>query len=440
MFTRSTSRRRLAAWIAPALGLFLAGQTPEIMAYDDACCPPPVSDPCQPGIWLPTTPIQSGGQPNENFAPENSAGMAPGSTNVPSTPAPADLPPASPVPDNSSFQNDDFAAPESSNFDVSSGLASNFGQGGATALAFADTINTPGYIDSAIIQSRVRVRYDNATGANEPGRAGFLYPTLGQGLDYEGGRGPTGIGINTGEVDIEQISTYLEIALRERLSVFIDVPVRFIGPIDLDGGGPLPEDTQSGFSDLSAGFRWGWIAEPDEHLTFQLRATAPTGRAREALGTGNTTMDFSLLYDRKINDITRLYAEINDWQTLDAVDLRNTNMGPGSTSIGLLSQDANIMRFGLGLGVDLWSNEDRYKPVTVTGLFETVAWTVLQGVNSPLDTNVPLEDASGDTIVNGKYGMRISGKKNSMYVGYGHNWSSDRWYSDLLRIELQHNF
>jgi hypothetical protein len=371
--------------------------------------------------------------------------MTPGSTTAPDTPAPAA---DAPIPANSSFQNDDFAAPESSNFDLSSGLASNFGQGGATALAFADTINTPGYIDSAIIQSRVRVRYDNATGANEPGRAGFLYPTLGQGQDYAGGRGPNGGvgggggggggGAAGGDVDIEQISTYLEIAFRERFSLFIDVPVRFIGPITFGAGSPFTDGTQSGAGDLSAGFRWGWIANPEEHLTFQLRTTVPTGRAAQALGTGNTTMDFSLLYDRKINDITRLFAEINDWQTLDAVQLTDTG-GVGSTSTGLLNQDANIMRFGLGLGVDLWSNEDRRKPVTVTGLFETVAWTVLQGVNSPID-GTALEDASGDTIVNGKYGMRISGKKNSMYVGYGHNWTSDRWYSDLLRVELQHNF
>ncbi|TWT89500.1 hypothetical protein [Neorhodopirellula pilleata] len=435
MFTQSTPRQRLAAWIAPTLGLLIAGQCSLASANDSGCCPPSSCNPCQPGEWLSTEPLPSTIVPSESYSVPTDSGVP---SPVPMTDDTTGVAPA-PLTDVFGGAND-FNAPPASNVNLSSGLASNFGRGGATALAFADTINTPGYIDSAVIRNRVRVRYDNATGANNPARAGFLYPTLATGQDYDGGRGPVGgVGVGVGNnVDIEQISTYVELAFRDRFSIFVDVPVRFLGPIDFDAGQPFDDGTQAGAGDISAGFRWGWIAKSDEHLTFQLRTTTPTGEARRALGTGNTTMDFSLLYDRRFCDVATFFAEFNDWQTLDAVTLNDTG-GVGSTSTALLDQDANIMRFGVGLGVDFWSNQDRSQPITVTGITELVTWTVLQGVNSPLDGS-QLEDAAGDTIVNGKYGLRISGRENSLYVGYGHNWTSDRWYSDLFRLEWQHNF
>jgi hypothetical protein len=81
----------------------------------------------------------------------------------------------------------------------------------------------------------------------------------------------------------------------------------------------------------------------------------------------------------------------------------------------------------------------------LTGVFEVVGWTVLDGVVTSIDSTDPFfEDAEGDTIVNGKYGVRYSwmcGCHNeSVYVGYGHNWTDERWYSDILRIELTHYF
>jgi hypothetical protein len=53
---------------------------------------------------------------------------------------------------------------------------------------------------------------------------------------------------------------------------------------------------------------------------------------------------------------------------------------------------------------------------------------------------VVFEDAEGDTIVNGKYGVRYSAGCHSAYVGYGHNWTDERWYSDLFRLEYRYNF
>lgn len=150
-------------------------------------------------------------------------------------------------------------------------------------------------------------------------------------------------------------------------------------------------------------------------------------------------MDLGLLYDQRLSDKTTFYAELNDWFTLDATEL-DVNV-PAS----LRSQDANILRMGMGLGYDIYRCGSRCKQRKLTLLTEIVLWTVLDGVSTSLvDDGVidpgDVTDATGDTIVNGKYGARYTHDKHSVYLGYGHNWTSDRWYSDLLRLEYQRTF
>ena len=80
-------------------------------------------------------------------------------------------------------------------FDPSSVFTTDFGGGGASSLAVAESaIVAPGYIESAPIQNRFRVRYDNFQNANKPTRGGFLYPQLADGGNFTGGRGPDGLG------------------------------------------------------------------------------------------------------------------------------------------------------------------------------------------------------------------------------------------------------
>ena len=199
---------------------------------------------------------------------------------------------------------------------------------------------------------------------------------------------------------------------------------------------PLEDNgTQRGAGDIRTGFRWGWIANQCEHLTAQVKTRLPTGEARRAIGTGNTTIDVSLLYDRTIGQRAQLFAELSDWQTLDAVTIDT-----GDPSLN--NQSANILRFGIGMGFDVLRHRKRCRSHTLTLLTECVTWTVLDGVTVDLAGNQPnlYEDATGDTIVNGKYGARYSLDKHSIYAGYGHNWTSDRWYADLFRFEYQRVF
>jgi hypothetical protein len=301
---------------------------------------------------------------------------------------------------------------------------------GGVPLAMAGSGRLPGYIDDARIRSRVRVRYDNMQDADEPTRAEFWYPTLG---DF-GGEGPVGGGVGAGagqEVDLQELATYVEAAYGPRFSVFGEFPVRWVDEVNF-GGGPFDDGTQEGAGDFRAGLRYGLIACPDEWLTLQVRAWAPTGEARRALGVGHSSIDVALLYAVQTSQRTSWFAEIQDWQTIDAETA--TILGED------VDLDGNVLRYGVGVGYDLWQSCG-CRPQSLTALFEVVGWTVLDGVVTSIDPNAEFfEDAEGDTIVNGKYGLRYNFCCESFYVGYGHNWTDDLWYSDILRLELTHFF
>src|SRR6056297_2955029 len=169
MFRTSPSTRRRAALLGPMLGCLIGGNG---LFADDACSIPPCPCPaveCYPGQWIPTKPLPSHSDRMIELGPSSAAPLVVDGLDLDNAPPPPIVPglvnpsapsatPPAPIAEPVA---NDFAAPT---MDLSSGLVSNFGRGGATSLAFADTIATPGYIDSAVIQSRVRVRYDNATG------------------------------------------------------------------------------------------------------------------------------------------------------------------------------------------------------------------------------------------------------------------------------------
>ena len=94
----------------------------------------------------------------------------------------------------------------------------------------------------------------------------------------------------------------------------------------------------------------------------------------------------------------------------------------------------------MGVGVDLLDRSTCCKTNKLTGLVEVVGWTVLDGFSTSLTGGQQARDADGDTIVNGKYGVRYTRGKHTAYVGYGHNWTGNRWYSDLIRVEWGYNF
>src|SRR5207253_4092031 len=142
----------------------------------------------------------------------------------------------------------------------------------ASVVGFADAQGTSGprvsdsavgYIDPAIPGNIFRFRFDAAYNDRRPTRAEFFYP--------KGGASGPGLPDPEPRVDYQELSAYLEIAASDRLSAFINVPVRFLNP-------ELNAD-HTGFSDLDAGFKFAFLRDEDRVATFQFRTYASTGDA-----------------------------------------------------------------------------------------------------------------------------------------------------------------
>ncbi|HEV3260668.1 MAG TPA: hypothetical protein VG013_27690 [Gemmataceae bacterium] len=318
-----------------------------------------------------------------------------------------------------------------------------------------------GYIDSAIPVTQFRQRYDAGFDMNRPDRAEFFYAEWhelsfhphgiqGDGVFFDPkARGPD---VLPGKLNYQEASSYVEIAYNNRLSGFVELPVRFVDFDNLQedpdherkpGGGFFPEPrgentgsphtNLAGLSDIVAGFKAALLADPNQYVTFQFRTYIPTGDPSRGLGTGHVSLEPGLLLYERLTDRLTLEGQFRDWIPVD-----------GGKAAG------NILIYGLGVGYDVY-HCDNFR---VTPIVEFVGWTVLNGFESffglvsstpPPGIVVPtshgVEDASGDTIVNAKFGVRTYFNEHSdVYVGYGQALTGDRWYRDIARVEYRLRF
>ncbi|HUE84602.1 MAG TPA: hypothetical protein VMO26_00845, partial [Vicinamibacterales bacterium] len=146
-----------------------------------------------------------------------------------------------------------------------------------------------GYINDAGIQSQVRLRFDAGTGIDAPDRAEFFYAKCGcyrflpadhPAFDPDAaGPGP---GITT-TLNFQQVYAQAEFGFGDRVSVYGELPVRWIQPQGfLPDTGAFPD--QSGLSDLRAGLKWALVADDSRYLTLQLQGNFPTGDGLKGLG------------------------------------------------------------------------------------------------------------------------------------------------------------
>jgi hypothetical protein len=320
---------------------------------------------------------------------------------------------------------------------------------GAGAGSIASLASVGGYIDSAIIRTRVQFQYDRVTGGNSD-RAEFLYGAY--------NTANTNIGTTNGDVDgpslvgidslaYHQGMAYLEYAFSDCFSIFVeagyqDNSIRGVALTSTDTGetGDLSAD---GFADMNAGIRYGWIADCDQWVTLQLKVFAPTGDEVNALGTGHVSIQPGILFQQNLDQIT-VFGELHDWistsdVTFDADNPDNPNDGRHFSG--------NVLRYGLGVAYTAWEDCGCCccEPERLQLIAEFVGWTVIDGLKTNLtfpggDTvNVVVNNADGDTIVNGKFGVRYTSGNHSLYAGYGLNLTSDRWYSDIVRVQYQYN-
>jgi hypothetical protein len=262
-----------------------------------------------------------------------------------------------------------------------------------------------GYIDTALIGNRLRLRYDAAYDNVKPSRAEFFWPV---GMPLGPGPGPET------SVDYQDISAYAEWSPRTGLSLFGESAFRFIDP-ELN-------DNTSGFGDLSAGFKLAWCEAPCRATTLQLRAYLPTGDGSRGLGTEHVSLEPAVLLYRQLTARVTLEAELRDWIALDGTD----------------DFAGNVLRYGTGLSYRV---TDGCRPISAVA--ELVGWTVLDGMTafSPTPGTSIIEDAEGDTIVNAKLGMRwrIS-PVSDLYGGYGQAVTGETWYDRTVRLEFRRSF
>jgi hypothetical protein len=285
-----------------------------------------------------------------------------------------------------------------------------------TTAALGDTLSGfgPGYIDNAVPFTHFRMRFDSAWGNNRPDRAEYFYAKCG----CFGGDAPGPLLPET-RVDYQDISSYLELAPTNRFSVFAEFPYRFINPDN--------NPNTSGWADMNAGFKYALISNCRTVVSFQGRFYFPTGDARDGLGNDHVSIEPSILVASNLTDRLQFFGQFGDWIPIDGTDFAG-----------------NILRYGAGLGYTVIDTGSfRVSPIT-----EIMGWTVLDGQQLVLPEGVA-RDASGDTIVNAKFGVRFGfgGLENpgllsnsDLYVGYGRALTGDVWYDDIVRIEYRLRF
>lgn len=274
----------------------------------------------------------------------------------------------------------------------------------------------PGYIDYAVVRNFFRIRFDAAYNDRFADRAEFIYPQCGcfNGLTPPPSPLAKGPPKPESRVDYQDLTPYVELVLLPGLSGFIETPVRFLNPEQ--------NDNAAGFSDIITGFKYALVAHDDTYLTFQFKIYAPTGDPHQGLGTGHASLEPGLLLYQRWTDRLSLYGELRDW-----IPLSDANFA-GHDFAG------NVFRYGIGFGYDLLNSDSCCQTRRLAAITELVGWSVLGGQESN-QTNV--FDATGDSILNAKVGLRYTMNEHSFYLGYGHALTSQAWYEDIMRLEYR---
>jgi hypothetical protein len=289
-----------------------------------------------------------------------------------------------------------------------------------------------GYIENATIRSQFRIRFDGGWGVDSPDRAEFFYGKCGCYRDLAGsplldadapGPGP---GIVTG-LEFKQLNVLGEYAVNERVSVFGEVPLRWIEPkAFVPGTGSF--DKQSGLSDITAGVKFSLLSDDTRDVTLLLRASLPSGDARKGLGTDHASFEPALLYHHAVNEKVSVESQFGVWNPIGG------SRGPQPTD-GKFA--GSVLYYGIGPSVDVVdTGRVRFTPVV-----ELVGWRVLKGFETKTLLTPIGGDAKGVNIVNLKFGARTTfNDSGSLYVGFGWHLTDAVWYDKLFRLEYRTGF
>lgn len=267
-----------------------------------------------------------------------------------------------------------------------------------------------GFIDAATIGNRVRFRSD-MNFANYRFDRAMYYSAANQFAP-----GGTGLPFPEKRVDMYELAMYGEYAFSDRVSVFMEVPFRFLNPDQ--------NARANSFGDWNTGFKVAYFVQPDLVQTFQTRLSIPIGAEQKGLGNGIATLEPALLVWQKLSKDWVLEAELRDWITLAGGDFAG-----------------NVLRYGGGLSYNLVDVPGEY---TIRPVVEAIGWTVLRGQQTKFINSFPstleLHKAGGVSIFNLAAGLRFGTPRAEWYLGYSRAITEAAWFRDAIRLELRVNY
>jgi hypothetical protein len=289
-----------------------------------------------------------------------------------------------------------------------------------------------GYIDDAVVGSKIRIRFESGLHDHTPDRAEFFYAKCGcyadGSLKGTAGYDPAAPGPRpnaVADLNFQQLYVQGEYAISSRVSAFAELPTRWLQPkAFLNAGAGFA--SQAGISDLRAGVKLAVVADSRQAVTVQVQMFLPTGQALNGLGTDHATVQPELLLYHQVSDRVAVESMIGDWHPFGGSAGVPTSVG------GKFSGD--VFFYGIGPSYEVY----RQGPVRFAPMVELVGWRVISGYQTAA---TPSPDASGTNIVNLKIGARTSwSRESSFYVGYGHALTTATWYDDIVRFEYRYSF
>jgi hypothetical protein len=287
-----------------------------------------------------------------------------------------------------------------------------------------------GYVEDAVIGTKLRIRYETATENDVPDRAEFFYAKCGCYRDLIGDPAfdPEAPGPRPGaasDIDYQQFLVQGEYAAGNRLSLFAELPVRWLQPqAFLPGtGGPFPD--QTGLSDIRAGVKLALASTDTQAITLQVKAFLPTGESEKGLGTNHASLEPAVLMYHRVSERASIESQVGIWYPLsssDGVPITSDEKFAGS-----------VFFYGIGPSVDVY----RSSRVAIAPVVELVGWHVLDGMQTAASGG----DAGGINIVNLKVGARLEWDgAGSIYGGWGRALTEQHWYHDIVRFEYRLSF
>ena len=181
-----------------------------------------------------------------------------------------------------------------------------------------------GYIDNAVVESEIRVRFDAAFDDQFPDRAEFIYAKCAcyRGLQniipaaFDPNAPGPGPGVEKA-INYQQLYLNAEYSPHRRFSGFVEVPIRWLQP---QGFFPIPPfapfSNQSGLGDVMAGIKLAAVATESTYLTFQFKSYFPSGDSSKGLGTNHYSVEPSLLLYHALSPRFTVEGQLGDWHPI----------------------------------------------------------------------------------------------------------------------------